>query len=42
MAASVLVRAVVFDGLRVDHPAVRMLLDVPDNADLDIFNVYKN
>jgi hypothetical protein len=28
VAASVLVRAVVFDGLRVDHPAVSMLLDV--------------
>ncbi len=28
VAASVLVRAVVFDGLRVDHPAVRRLLDV--------------
>jgi hypothetical protein len=28
MAATVLVRAVVFDGLRVDHPAVSRLLDV--------------
>lgn len=28
VAASVLVRAVVFDGLRVDHPAVSRLLDV--------------
>jgi hypothetical protein len=28
VAASVLVRAVVFDGLRVDHPAVNILLDV--------------
>ena len=28
VAASVLVRAVVFDGLRVDHPAVSMLVDV--------------
>jgi hypothetical protein len=28
VAASVLVRAVVFDGLRVDHPTVSMLLDV--------------
>jgi hypothetical protein len=28
VAASVLVRAVVFDGLRVDHPAVRRLLGV--------------
>jgi len=28
VAASVLVRAVVFDGLRVDHPAVASLLDV--------------
>jgi len=28
VAASVLVRAVVFDGLRVDHPAVSMLIDV--------------
>ena len=28
VATAVLVRAVVFDGLRVDHPAARMLLDV--------------
>jgi hypothetical protein len=28
VAASVLVRAVVFDGMRVDHPVVSMLLDV--------------
>jgi hypothetical protein len=35
VAANVLVRAVVFDGLRVDHPAVSSVLDVPKFPEMD-------